>query len=218
MNSPSPKTLGVGAVFLTAISTILGAVLFLRFGYAVGSVGLLGTLAIVLLGHMVTVPTAMAIAEIATNQRVAGGGAYHIISRSFGVVIGAAIGIALYFSQAISVAFYLIAFAESFRPLLERYGLSSLDPRLISVPTSFLLVLLIGWKGASLGVKALYVVVGALFVSLALFFFGSTSYESGPMLETLVARRTGGDGFFHVFAIIFPAFTAWPRDSGCRAT
>ena len=64
-------------------------------------------------------PTAMAIAEIATNQKVEGGGEYYIISRSFGLVIGSSIGIALYFSQAISVAFYIIAFSEAFGSLFE---------------------------------------------------------------------------------------------------
>ena len=92
--------------------------MFLRFGYSVGQVGVYGTLGIVLLGHLVTIPTAMALAEIATNQKVEGGGEYFIISRSFGLTIGAAIGIALYLSQAISVAFYLIAFTEAFEPIL----------------------------------------------------------------------------------------------------
>ena len=67
----------------------------------------------------VTIPTALAIAEIATNQKVEGGGEYYIISRSFGLVIGSSIGIALYFSQAISVAFYIIAFAEAFSSLFQ---------------------------------------------------------------------------------------------------
>ncbi|MDH5198073.1 MAG: amino acid permease, partial [Gemmatimonadota bacterium] len=106
---------GTAPVFLASISTILGAVMFLRFGYAVANVGLLGTLAIILLGHLVTVPTALAIAEIATNRRVEGGGEYFIISRSFGTTIGGAIGVSLYLSQAVSVAFYMIAFAEAFR-------------------------------------------------------------------------------------------------------
>jgi amino acid transporter len=66
--------LGTAPVFLTAISTILGAIMFLRFGYAVGHVGLIGTMAIVIIGHLITIPTAMAIAEIATNQKVEGGG------------------------------------------------------------------------------------------------------------------------------------------------
>lgn len=77
----SKANFGTLPVFLTAISTILGAVMFLRFGFAVGSVGFLGTLAIIIIGHAVTIPTAMALAEIATNQKVEGGGEYFIISR-----------------------------------------------------------------------------------------------------------------------------------------
>src|SRR6056297_2268412 len=111
------KKFGTAPVFFTAISTILGAILFLRFGYAVGTLGFWGVILIILLGHMVTVPTALAIAEIATNRRVEGGGEYFIISRSFGTTIGGAIGISLFLSQAISVAFYLIAFAEAFSPV-----------------------------------------------------------------------------------------------------
>lgn len=90
---------GTAPVFLAAISTILGAILFLRFGYAVGNVGLMGALGIILIGHMITIPTALAVSEIATNQKVEGGGEYFIISRSFGRSIGGTIGIALYFSQ-----------------------------------------------------------------------------------------------------------------------
>jgi len=74
--SDSKGKFGTTPVFLASISTILGAILFLRFGYAVGNVGLMGALGIILLGHLVTVPTALAIAEIATNRKVEGGGAY----------------------------------------------------------------------------------------------------------------------------------------------
>ena len=56
-------------VFLAGISTILGAIMFLRFGYAVGHAGLLGALAVIVLGHMVTVPTALALAEIDSAWR-----------------------------------------------------------------------------------------------------------------------------------------------------
>ena len=63
---------GTAPVFLASISTILGAILFLRFGYAVAHVGLWGTLMVVVLGHLVTVPTVLAVSEIATNRRVAG--------------------------------------------------------------------------------------------------------------------------------------------------
>lgn len=184
----SSKKFGTLPVFLTAISTILGAVMFLRFGYAVGSVGFIGTLLIVLAGHAVTIPTAMAIAEIATNQKVEGGGEYFIISRSFGLVIGSSIGIALYFSQAISVAFYIIAFAEAFAPLLDWVKNSyNLHPTLlwlvehkqtVSIPALFFLTTIVLTKGADLGVKALYIVVITLGLSLVSFFVGSTDYAS----------------------------------------
>ena len=64
------KTMGTWPVFLTAISTILGAILFLRFGYSIAHIGLFQTLLIILLGHLVTVPAALAVAEIATIKRL----------------------------------------------------------------------------------------------------------------------------------------------------
>ena len=96
---------GTGPVFFTAISTILGAILFLRFGFAVGMLGFWGAIFIILLGHLITIPTALAISELATNTRVEGGGEYFIISRSFGLKIGTTIGVALYLSQTVGVAF-----------------------------------------------------------------------------------------------------------------
>lgn len=209
---------GTLPVFLTAISTILGAVMFLRFGYAVGEVGFIGTLLIIIVAHLVTIPTAMALAEIATNQKVEGGGEYFIISRSFGVNIGASIGLALYLSQAISVAFYIIAFAESFEAIkpwiLSEFGYEIYDNRLFSIPALLLLIGLMVTKGADLGMKALYVVVAILFVSLIMFFFGTTEYAT-TFDNSLLLRNIDSDkGFFFVFAIIFPAFTGMTAGVG----
>ncbi|MCP9236851.1 amino acid permease [Lewinella sp. JB7] len=178
---------GTAPVFFTAISTILGAIMFLRFGFAVGMVGLAGTIGIILIGHAVTIPTAMAIAEIATNQKVEGGGEYYIISRSFGLVIGSTIGMALFMSQAISVAFYIMAFTEAFKPLIdwlrETYVLLPwFDtllgyPQTIGIPALLVLTALILTKGADLGVKVLYTVVATLALSLLAFFVGTTDYD-----------------------------------------
>jgi len=209
--SSTKANFGTLPVFLTAISTILGAVMFLRFGFAVGSVGFMGALLIILIGHLVTVPTAMALAEIATNQKVEGGGEYFIISRSFGVNIGAAIGIALYLSQAISVAFYVIAFGEAFDAIkpwvLSEFGYELYDNRLFTIPALLLLIWLMVTKGADLGMKALYIVVAILAVSLVLFFLGSTPYSEVFDSSQLFKSSGSGKGFFYVFAIIFPAFT-----------
>jgi amino acid transporter len=199
---------GTAPVFLATVATILGAILFLRLGYAVANVGLAGALLIIFIGHLVTIPTALAIAEIATNRRVEGGGAYFIISRSFGTTIGGSIGVALYFSQALSIAFYMIAFAEAFQPLgpyFERLTGYVFDPRFISIPSTLLIAILVVVRGASIGMKALWVVVGTLALSLSFFFLGSPlegSSESG-LFETI----PDGDPFILVFAIVFPAFT-----------
>ncbi|MEM8894990.1 MAG: amino acid permease [Bacteroidota bacterium] len=213
----SKGNFGTLPVFMTTISTILGAVLFLRFGYAVGHVGLIGTLGIIAIGHLVTLPTAMAVAEIATNQKVEGGGVYYIISRSFGINIGAAIGVTLYLSQAISVSFYVIACAEAFAPLFDwvngEYGLDIHDRRYVSIPLTLIICLLMLTKGADIGVKALYGVVTILFVSLVMFFGGTTDYEATHTVDFLT-KIPNGDDFFYVFAIIFPAFTGMAAGVG----
>jgi amino acid transporter len=200
---------GTLPVFMTTVSTILGAILFLRMGYAVGHTGFIGAIGIIALGHLVTIPTALAVAEIATNQRVLGGGAYYIISRSFGLNIGAAIGITLYLSQAVSVAFYIIAFGEAFEPLInwlsESHNFRIPDNRFITIPATIIIAVIILTRGANLGMKALYFVVALLFTSILLFLVGkSTSEEVSFVVNN---RISGADPFFYVFTIIFPAFT-----------
>lgn len=205
----SKNNFGTSPVFFTAISTILGAILFLRFGWAVGHQGFFGVLGIIVLGHLVTIPTAMAVAEIATNQKVQGGGAYFIISRSFGLNIGASIGIALYLSQAISVAFYVIAFSEAFAPLLDylhySFDIPFIDKRWIGLALMTFLAIIMLTKGANVGIKALYIVVAVLFTSLLMFFAGKSSMA--PSEVNLNLSIENNDSFFYVFTIIFPAFT-----------
>lgn len=205
---------GTTPVFMASISTILGAILFLRFGYAVGNVGFFGAIAIIILGHAVTIPTALAVAEIATNRKVEGGGDYYVISRSFGLNIGSAIGIALFLSQAISVSFYIIAFAESFIPfgqyINETYNLGGLgyfleDKKTIGLVSMSLLAILILSKGADLGVKALYVVATIIFISLSMFFLGDSNISWDNV--DFFSKVENADSFFYVFTIIFPAFT-----------
>lgn len=211
------KKFGTAPVFFTAISTILGAILFLRFGFAVGTVGFWGVILLILLGHLVTIPTALAISEIATNKRVEGGGEYFIISRSFGLNIGATIGMALFLSQAISVAFYVIAFTEAFEfffDYMQKVHDIHLYRQVISVPVMLLLSVLILKKGANLGVKALYFVIAILAVSLVLFFAGSTSHAEVSEFNLASAQLRNMDSFFVVFAIIFPAFTGMTAGVG----
>ena len=103
-----------GGVFTPSILTILGVIMYLRFGVVVGNVGLLGTLVIVTISTSITFLTALSIASIATDQKVQTGGAYFMISRTLGVETGGAVGIPLFIAQTLSVALYTLGFAESF--------------------------------------------------------------------------------------------------------
>lgn len=211
------KRFGTAPVFFTAISTILGAILFLRFGFAVGTLGFWGVVLIIILGHSLTIPTAFAISELATNKRVEGGGEYFIISRSFGLNIGGTIGIALFLSQAISVAFYVIAFTESFEFLFnffaDRFNFH-LPRQVISIPVMAVLGFVILRQGANLGVRALYVVAGILFISLLLFFLGTTEYGTVTGNKLPPGDLRNLNSFFVVFAIVFPAFTGMTAGVG----
>ncbi|MDG6224209.1 MAG: amino acid permease [Candidatus Thermoplasmatota archaeon] len=211
---------GTAPVFLTSICAILGAVMFLRFGFTVGNVGFIGAIAIVLLGHMVTFPTGVAISEIATNLRVGGGGEYYIISRSFGPRIGATIGVMLYAAQSISVAFYIIGFAEGFEALkepIQRYLLDPLpisityDPRLISIPLALILFSIILTKGAKIGIKLLWVVFTLMVASIIIFMI-SPPLPGAP--SGITATSQNSLGFLPVFAIAFPAFTGMTAGVG----
>lgn len=211
---------GTSAVFLTSICTILGAIMFLRFGYAVGNLGLIGALSIIVIAHLITIPTGLAISEIATNLKVGGGGAYYIISRSFGPTIGSTIGVMLYASQIISVAFYIIAFAEMFKAdffimfreifspiieIFETYTGIGFEPRFVSIPISLILFSIIIKRGANIGMKVLWGIFGLLIAAVVIFLLGTpiNGGNSGNVYETI----NNPAGFSIVFAVVFPAFT-----------
>ena len=65
-----------GGVFTPCTLTILGVIMFLRFGVVVGQAGLWYSLAIVAAAKLITILTTLSLSAIATNTRVRGGGAY----------------------------------------------------------------------------------------------------------------------------------------------
>ena len=102
-----------GGVFTPCTLTILGVIMFLRYGQVVGQAGLWTTLAILAAAKAITLLTTLSLSAIATNTRVKGGGAYYLISRSLGVEFGGAIGVVFFLAQAIAVAMYVIGFTEA---------------------------------------------------------------------------------------------------------
>lgn len=189
-------------VFTPSILTILGVVMYLRVGWVVGNAGLGGALLIVAISHLITTATGLSVSSIATNRTVGVGGAYFIISRSLGAPAGAAIGIPLFFGQALSVTFYIVGFTESLSLLLP--GLPEK-----TVSTGVLLVLaLISLKSADLALKVQFVVMAAIALSLVSFFSGWSSpsppTEAAANITWWVTDRAP---FSEVFAVFFPAVT-----------
>lgn len=173
--------------------------MYLRFGWVVGQVGLWKTLAIVTLSNSITFVTSLSICAIATAQVVRAGGAYYMISRSLGIESGGAIGIPLYFAQAISVALYIIGFAESLVITFPQ-----LNIKVVATITT-ILVAIIAIKSAKLAIKAQYLIMTAIALSLISLLFGSPVTASTQDIE--IAANVPQVGFWQVFAVFFPAVT-----------
>ncbi|MEO1692174.1 MAG: amino acid permease, partial [Cyanobacteria bacterium J06631_6] len=201
-----------GGVFTPSILTILGVIMYLRFGWVVGNAGLIGTLIIVTISTAITFLTALSVCAIATDKVVRAGGAYYMISRSLGIETGGAVGISLYFAQAVSVALYTIGFAESLvNAKIDIFGLSLnfQDWGLNQTYVALIITVLVGIlaiTSAELAIKAQYFIMAAIAISLLAFIFGSplpgieVQWLSAPDVENSIP-------FWTVFAVFFPAVT-----------
>ena len=190
-------------VFTPCTLTILGVIMFLRFGYVVGQAGILYALVIVAASKVITVLTTLSLSAISTNTRVKGGGAYYLISRSLGVESGGAIGVVFFFAQAIAVAMYVIGFSEA----LVAVAPAGLSPVVVATITN-LAVFACVYIGAGWTIKVQYVILGALGLALLSFYMGAfAAFDAATMHANLLPRYRGGESFFTVFALFFPAVT-----------
>ncbi len=188
-------------VFTPSILTILGVIMYLRFGWVLGSVGLAGTLLIVTIATSITFLTGLSLSALATNMKVGGGGAYYIISRSLGLEAGAAIGLPLFFAQALGIAFYVSGFTEAAVGNLGGLLPAFLTAKVIAASTLILLTTL-AYFSADLAMKAQFVIFAVIIASLASFFLG-TPVDAVPGGIPIPK----GVGFWAVFAVFFPAVT-----------
>ena len=186
-------------VFTPSILTILGVIMYLRFGWVVGNVGLLGSLIIVTLATSITFLTSLSLAAIATDQQVKIGGAYYMISRSLGIESGGAVGISLYLAQALSVSMYTVGFAESIVQVFPQ-----LNEKLIAV-AAILFVAGVALISAKVASRVQYFILAAIGISLISLIFGSP-IESTE-IELWGASSENSVPFWVVFAVFFPAVT-----------
>ncbi|WP_457567474.1 amino acid permease [Desulfurobacterium sp.] len=185
-------------VFVPTLLSIFGVILFLRTGWVIGNTGLIEGIILITLAMSISFVTGLSLSSISTNKEVGVGGVYYIISRSLGLDIGGTIGIPLYISQAISVAFYLIGFAESLKGIFPNV------PITIVATTVLILFTIIAYIGADFVMK---LQIGIFIALIA----GIMSFVLNPhfslIKSNLIPHYMNGQNFWTVFAVFFPAVT-----------
>lgn len=198
MKNEKEQRLGTfDGVFTPTILTILGVVMYLRLGWVVGNAGFIGALAIIILGNIITICTALSMASMVSNIQIGQGGAYSIISRSLGLEAGGAIGIPLYLSQAFSVAFYIIGFTELWHGYYPSHSV------IIVGFVTWLILTILSLISARLAFRAQYFILVAIVFSLISFFMGPSISDGDLLLWGNFPEAE----FWETFAIFFPAVT-----------
>lgn len=200
-------------VFTPSVLTILGVIMFLRAGFVVGEAGILGAVVILVICKAITVLTTLSVSAISTNTQVRGGGAYFMISRVLGAEFGGAIGLALFFAQALSVPFYILGFTEA---VVKTYP--DLGPHFQTIAFSAAAVLFaVAYVGASWAIRTQYVIMVVLVAAIVVMLCGlmgefsletlKTNWSPGYTALDPAAPNGGSYSFWVVFAIFFPAVT-----------
>jgi len=199
-------------VYLPSTLTVLGLIMYLRFGWVVGNLGLPLTIFIVILANVITFITGLSAAAIATNIKVGIGGVYYLISRSLGLETGGAIGVAFFISRTLSITFYAFGLSELlflFWPV-ELWG--TMPGYAIPLLTAIIIVLitLASGKSADLVLKfqvpmLILVVLSILALIAGVFMNELRMPELSPEYRTV----SPDGGLWIVFAVFFPGVTGF---------
>lgn len=199
-------------VFLPSILTVLGLIMYLRFGWVVGNLGLPLTIVAVVLANIITFITGMSAAAIATNIKVGVGGVYYLVSRSLGLETGGAIGIAFYISRTLSITFYAFGLAESILIFWPGEMWGAMPGYAIPVFTAVIIILITfaSGKSAELVLKIqvpMLILVGLSIVALIVgVFMGDLRAPEWTPAYRAVSPE---GGFWIIFAVFFPGVTGF---------
>jgi amino acid transporter len=191
-------------VFTPSLLTILGVIMYMRLGWVVGNAGLIGSIIIILIAHVIAITTGLSVSSVATDKKIGAGGIYYVISRSMGIPIGGSIGIAIAIGTAFSIALYLIGFAESFNEYFG-FGMTIHDFR-ITGTIALVALIALALISTSVALKSQYIILAAIIVSLVAIFIGTSNYN--PSSVSLFST-TNSVPLEIVFAVFFPAVTGF---------
>ncbi len=200
-------------VFTPSVLTILGVIMYLRFGWVVANAGLLGALLIVCICGATAFFTALSASAVATNMAMGAGGEYYLISRSLGLTIGGAIGIPLFLCRTLSVTLYCYGLAEALASIWPmEWGelpLQWVAAILVVVTTG------IAGKSANIALKLQIPLMAAVALSLIALAWGVFSGPlTTPNLTIPTERLSGQGGFWVVLSVFFPAVTGFTAGIG----
>ncbi|MEO9531526.1 MAG: hypothetical protein ABJG68_14575 [Crocinitomicaceae bacterium] len=204
-------------VFTPSILTILGVIMYLRMGWVVGNSTLFTLFGVILLAHLISISTGLSISSIATDKKVGAGGVYYVLSRSLGLPIGGALGITLFVATALSIALYMVGFAEIFNKFIgfgfemneagemvrTEFYTNSLR---ITGSLGLLFLTILAFISTSIALKSQYFILGAIVLSLFSIFLGDPSNVTAVSANVDLGPSAG---FAAVFAIFFPAVTGF---------
>jgi amino acid transporter len=193
-----------GGVFTPNVLTILGVIMFLRFGQITGQAGIGHAILILACAKLITSLTSFSLAAIATNTRVKGGGAYYLISRSLGVEFGGGIAFVFYLAQSVSVAMYVIGFAEAF---VVAFPEIASDQRIVATIANAA-VLLTVLVGAGWAIRIQYLILLILAGALLSFAIGvAPAFTLERLATNFSPAYSSGQSALTMFALFFPAAT-----------
>jgi len=199
-------------VYTPSVLTILGVMMYLRFGWVIGNTGLPRALLLVLMASGITFLTGLSASAISTNMRIGVGGEYFMVSRSLGLAIGGAIGIPLFLCRTLSLTLYAFGLAECvsfFWPL--DWG----EPPLQGIAAvTIIAITMIAGKSAEASLKLQVPILAA--VALSVLALGGGALAGGFAAAETGAHyeRSAPEGFWFVFAVFFPAVTGFAAGIG----
>lgn len=193
----------LAGVYVPTILTILGVIMYLRHGQVVGNAGLGGAITIVLLAHIITITTGLSVSSVATNTRVGAGGAFAIISQALGLEVGGSVGLPLFIAQAVSVALYVVGFAEAWQIVFPAHAWP-----LVALLT-FALVVAIAFISTQFATRIQFIILGIVAFSLVSIFLGAfpIAAHTGLTEAPEIWGRFPRWDFWQTFTIFFPAVT-----------
>jgi amino acid transporter len=204
MGSKAKKFGTFSGVFTPSILTILGVIMYLRFPAILGQAGLINTLGIIVVAHIISFSTSLSLASLSTDKPVKTGGTYFMISRSLGLPIGGTLGLSLFVGLALSVSLYLIGFAESFLTYWD------MDQSINSIRFTGTIILIIvttiTFISTSLAIKSQYFIMTAMVLSLLSIFLGHHEFTPEKINLQPIANAAP---FMLLFGIFFPAVTGF---------